>query len=186
VIRSKKPKCIKSKEPEIILDCLNKTFIIEKSADRIELIKSTPMYNITPLSTKMDIKNVLKGNSKAQVPVRKFKRKLDVKKLQDDSSFFFNKVPALIPLVTTRRPITFDDLDTDDERPKGRYPKWSFPRYYMRKMKEQIWVDRNLIGALFSSPWLNTAGVLSMFPSTCPENLLRNESSIWETLIMYD
>jgi hypothetical protein len=134
----------------------------------------------------MHIKNIIKGNgnTKAQVPVHKFKRKLDVKTVQDDSSFFFTKVPGLIPLVTTRKHVTFDDLDTDDERPKGQYPKWSFPRYYMRKMKEQLYVHKNMTEALFSCQCLNTSSVLSMFPSTGPWNLLRNESSIWETEIM--
>jgi hypothetical protein len=147
---------------ELEITSLSKTYNIEESYKSKELIEPAQSYNPTPVSTKMHIKNIFKGsgNSQDQVPVKKFKRKLDVKKRQDESSFFFNNVPSLLPLVTTRKPITFDDLDTDDEQPKGRYPKWSFPRYYMRKMKEQIYVESNLVEQLYSCPCLDTACVL--------------------------
>ncbi|KAL7041491.1 hypothetical protein ACKWTF_000800 [Chironomus riparius] len=160
------------KEPEIIPNILNKTYNIEEAVESKELIEPTQSYNPTPLSTKMHIKNIFKGseNSQAQVPVKKFKRKLDIKKLQDESSFFFNKVPPLLPLVITRKPITFDDLDTDDEQPKGQYPKWSFPRYYMRKMKEQVYVEWKLVEQFYSCPSLDAASVLSIFPSTSPSS----------------
>lgn len=173
-------------KPEIISNCHMKPNNIDEIVSTKKFIAPAQTYNSTPLTTKMHIKNILKSNesSQAQIPVKKFKRKLDVRKLQDESSPFFNKVPALIPLVTTRKPITFDDLDTDDEQTKGRYPKWSFPRYYMRRMKEQIFVECNLIEAFFSSPCLSTVFVLSIFPSTSPNNLIRNESSIWETEIV--
>lgn len=162
-------------------ESLCKTFVIKEEpiANKRKNSNTCDVYNPTPLSTKMQIKNMLKdsGNSKANVPVMLKKKLMDVKKPQDDSTNSFIKLPMIIPLVTTRKFIAFDDLDTDDEKPKGRYPKWSFSRYYKRRSREQVLVNEHLLSVLFSCPNLNP---FSVFPTANVNQLERNESSIWE------